>query len=70
MFQLKKREQAHLSVLTEEWKNKCVEMETQANRSMEQCHRLAQSLSDTIDELRQKICKNAEREQEVCEVQN
>lgn len=69
MFQLKKKEQAHLSALTEEWKKKCIEMETKLNHSMEQCHRLAQSLSDTTDELRLKICKNVEREQEVCEKQ-
>ncbi|XP_023708838.1 centrosomal protein of 120 kDa isoform X3 [Cryptotermes secundus] len=62
---LKKKEQAHLSALTEEWKKKCVEMETKLNHSVEECHRLAQSLSDTTDELRLKICKNVEREQEL-----
>jgi Ni,Fe-hydrogenase I large subunit len=70
MFQLKKKEHAHLSALTEEWKKKCTGMETKINHSMEQCRRLAQSLSDTIDELRLKISKNVEREQEVCEMQN
>jgi hypothetical protein len=67
---LKKKEQAHLSALTEEWKKKCMEMETKLNHSMEQCRRQAQLLSDTTDELRLKICKNMEREQEVCEKQN
>jgi gas vesicle protein len=68
VFQLKKQEQAHLHALREEWKQRQMVMETKFNRSVEQCQRLAQSLSDTTDELREKISKNADREQEVCRV--
>jgi hypothetical protein len=68
VFQLKKQEQAHLHVLKEEWKKRQMVMETKFNRSVEQCQRLAQSLGDTTDELREKISKYADREQEVCRV--
>lgn len=68
MLQLKKQEQAHLHALREEWKQRLMVMETKFNCSVEQCQRLSQSLSNTTDELREKISKNADREQEVCRV--
>ena len=68
VLQLKKQEQAELHTLREEWKQRLMVMETKFNCSVEQCQRLSQSLSNTTDELREKISKNADREQEVCRV--
>jgi len=68
VFQLKKQEQAHLHALREEWKQRLMVTVTEFNCNVEQCQRLSQSLSDTMDELREKISKIADREQEVCRV--
>jgi hypothetical protein len=68
MFQLQRKEQAHLSALSEGWKKRQMEIEKNLNCSMKQCQKLAQSLNDTADELRLKTCKNTEAEQEVSKV--
>jgi hypothetical protein len=62
---LKKTEQAHLSALIEERKKRYMEMQRKLNCSVEQCQRLAQSLSDTTYELHVKTCKNEERDREL-----
>ncbi|XP_021933732.1 centrosomal protein of 120 kDa-like isoform X3 [Zootermopsis nevadensis] len=63
--ELKKKEEAHIAALNEEWKRRHMEIEKNFNHKVEECQRLAQSLNDTTDELRLKTCKCAQREQEL-----
>lgn len=67
-FQLKKKEEDHLSALKEEWMKQHMEIEKNFNHNVEECQRLAQSLNDTTDELRLRTCKSAQREREVSDI--
>ncbi|PSN46071.1 hypothetical protein C0J52_02285 [Blattella germanica] len=68
--ELKKKEAAHLAALTEDWRQRRIELERNLNRNVEQCRMLAQSLNETTDELRLKTCKNAERERDLSKFQD
>ncbi|KAJ9582592.1 hypothetical protein L9F63_023051, partial [Diploptera punctata] len=63
--ELKKKEKAYLTALSEDWKQKHKNQEQKLYQNVEQCRLLAHSLDETTNELRVKTYNQNEREKEL-----
>lgn len=62
IFQLQRKEEAHLTLLNEEWKKQRESLETKLAISIEQCKVLADNLNKTTENLKIKKIQSLERE--------
>lgn len=62
MNQLKKKEERHLNILSEEWRMQKENLESKLAYSVEQCKTLANSLNNATEDLRKRRLKSLENE--------
>lgn len=62
MYQLKKKEERHLKMLSEEWRKQRENLESKLACSVEQCKILANSLNNATEDLRTRRLKSLENE--------
>ncbi|KAL4710954.1 hypothetical protein ACJJTC_017919 [Scirpophaga incertulas] len=67
-YQLKRKEEYHLDLLSKEWSKRRLELETKLQRGIEQCRTLAANLARATDDFRLRGFRSADRESKLFDV--